>query len=122
MCRYQALPGAGGSNGELLSLLFRHHLEFFLEASCPVEAVRAELTLGEPDGLDERFEFVEAQRGQSETLTNDFHHALIFRRVGRCVSLQALVALTFQFADDAARDELHVALRRGETDEGATID
>ena len=49
MCRYQALLEAegGGGNGELLSLLFHHHLEFFLEASCPVEAVRAELTLGE---------------------------------------------------------------------------
>ena len=36
------------------------------EAGAAVEAVSADLALGQPDSLDERLEGVEAQRGQPE--------------------------------------------------------
>lgn len=41
-------------------------------ASAAVEAVGAELALGQSDGLDQGFEFVEAEGGEAEPLADDF--------------------------------------------------
>ncbi len=51
---------------------------FGSEAARAVETVCAETAFGQSDGLDQRFEFVEAQAGQSQTLPDDFHHPCVF--------------------------------------------
>ena len=91
-------------------------------ASAAVEAVGAELALGQSDGLDQGFEFVEAEGGEAEPLADDFDQLAVFGRVGGGVACQVLVGIAFQFGYDAAGDEFHVALGGGEADVGTAVD
>ena len=53
-----------------------------LEVAGAIEAVGAELTLGQADGLDEGLHGVELQRGEVETLANLLHQTFILRCAG----------------------------------------
>ena len=93
-----------------------------LAATRAIEAVGAELALGQADGLYERLKLVEFERGEVQLAADLLHHALIFGRIGLGVFLQILILVALEILDDAARDEFHIALAGSEADEGATVD
>ena len=92
-----------------------------LKIARPVETVRAYLALGQAYGFDEVFHRVEAQRRQPEVLSYYLYHLLVFGRIGRGVSLEVLVLISFKVFYYAARYELEIAFRRCETYERATV-
>lgn len=90
--------------------------------ACTVKAVGADGFFGQTDTVDEGLYLAELEGRQFEAAGYLGHHALVFGGVGRGISLEIFVGVTLEVFDYLACDELHVALGRGEADEGAAID
>ena len=91
------------------------------EVAGTVEAMRADFTLGQSDGFDERLYGVELQRGQIEAFAYLFHHGTILRRVGSGIAVKLGTGVTFDVLYHFACDEFHIALRRGKVDVATAI-
>lgn len=81
-----------------------------LETAGAVETVRADFALRKSDRLDKGLERIEFQGGQTKAVGDDLHHPFIFRRIGCRVLVEILVLVAFQLLDDAASNQLQVAL------------
>lgn len=92
------------------------------EAAGAVEAVSAELALGQTDGVDEVFERVKLERSEAQALAYYLHHALIFGRACGGIFLKILVLVALKLFYYAARYQFEVALRRREADERTAVD
>lgn len=80
------------------------------EAARAVEAMGAELALGQAYGLNEILERVKLKRGQAEPVAHYADHALVFGRARFGILLKILVLVTFKLLDNPARYKLKVAL------------
>ena len=80
------------------------------ELAAAVETVGADLTLRQSYGIDELFDGVELQCGESQVFGYGIHHAVVFRRTGGGVFVEVLVGVALKLLDHAARDKLHIAL------------
>lgn len=80
------------------------------EAARAVEAMGAELALGQADGLDKIFERVKLQRSKAKALAYNLNHALVFWRARFGILLKILVLVAFKLLDNPARYKLKVAL------------
>ena len=101
-----------------------------------VEAVGADLALGQSYGFDEDLESVELQAGESESSAHFLDHSAVLGAVGLCILLQdligcggfssyaagSLVAVVLEVVDDLSGEQFHVALGGREVDEGAAVD
>ena len=113
--------GFSPSKGELEGVF---SCVFFLEGieGAAVEAVGTDAFLGQSDGLDERLELGEAQGVEVEAAGYLCHHALVLGAVGAGVGLKVFAVVAFKVLDDAAGEELQVALAGAVVDEGTAID
>ena len=80
------------------------------EATRAVEAMGAELALGQAYGLDKILERVKLERSQAEPVAHDAYHALVFGRARFGILLKILVLVAFKLLDNPARYKLKVAL------------
>ena len=76
-----------------------------------VKTMGTDLALRQADSFDQRLHRIELERSQAETLADDFHHPLIFGRIGSGILFQILVLIAFQFPDDAPGNQFERALR-----------
>ena len=67
----------------------------------------ADLVFRESDGFDEVFEGVELKRSKSVELAHLFHHLAVAAAAGLGILVEVCVGVSFEFADDAAGEELH---------------
>ena len=82
-----------------------------------VKTMGTNLTLRQPNRINQDFQRIELQGCQTESLTDFFHHPFILRRVGSGILVQILVLITFQFLDDTTLEVFEVTLRRTESNE-----
>ena len=92
------------------------------EAARAVEAMGAELALGQAYGLDKILERVKLQRSKAKALAYNLNHALVFGRTCFGILLKILVFVALKFLYYAARYKLKVALRRSKADERTAVD
>lgn len=85
-----------------------------LKMRCPVETMCAYLFFGKSDGVNEVFEGVEFERGQTIAFSHFLYHLTISATSGLGIVLQMSVGVPFQFFDDASRQEFHLRFGRGE--------
>ena len=83
-----------------------------------VEAVRAELALGQADGVHHTLQGVELQRVHTDMLAQHLNELGILGAGGVAVFLDVLVVVALQLLDAAAGNELHHVLRGREVEEG----
>lgn len=81
------------------------------ELAAAIKAVGTHLTLRQTDSLDELFDGIELQSGESQFLCNLVHHALILGRVGGGILVEVFVRVALKLLDHTAGDKLHIALR-----------
>ena len=81
----------------------------------------AKLALRHADGVHKILQTGELQRRQSQALGNLCHHPLILRRIGLCILFEVLRIVALKVLDDAACDQFHITLRRGEADKRTAI-
>ena len=75
-----------------------------------VEAVGAELALGQADGIDKGIHGVELQRGEVEAAADFLYQALILRCTGSRVFVEVLAIVALKLLNDAAGKQFEVAL------------
>ena len=71
----------------------------------------AELALGKSNGIDKGVYSVELQRSEVETTAYLFHETLILGCAGGRVLVEVLGIVALELLDDAAGEQLEVALR-----------
>lgn len=81
------------------------------EAGGAVEAVGADFAFGEADAFDKGFDGIEFQRGQAETLADFFDEQVVALGAGGGVFVEVSVGVSFNFFDNSAREQFHVAFR-----------
>ena len=75
-----------------------------------VEAMGAELALGQSNGFLKDVQRIEFQRVNADALSDLLHQGSIFLGVMVGIFLQVLGGVAFEFLDDAAGDQLHLGL------------
>ena len=94
----------------------------FVAAARTVETVSADFALRQTDGLDQRFEFVETQRSQSQAFTDGLNQLFVLWCACSGVFFEIFVRVALNFANELTGNQFHFALRRGEADERTAID
>lgn len=86
-----------------------------------IEAMGANLAFWQADGLYQLLDSIELQAGQAQLASYLIHHLLVLWRTSSGILIKILIGVALKLLDDAASDELHVALGRCEVDERTTI-
>lgn len=74
-----------------------------------VEAVGADLALGQPDCFDNVFERAETERAQTETTADFFNEAVVLGRTGARICFEVGVVVAFKIGDNPACDQFEFA-------------
>ena len=91
-------------------LLSKEFAVALLVVAAAIEAVGADMVLGQTYRLDKVFQMGELQRGETQTASYLIHHALVFWRVGLGILVELGLVVALEVADNATCDEFQVAL------------
>ena len=67
-----------------------------------IETMGTDLAFRQAYGFYQRLQGIELQRREAETFSNQFHHLLVFGRIGFRIFAEVLVLVAFQLLDDAS--------------------